>query len=520
VREAITFEFRGRHRGVYRTIPVRYIRGGFEYALRLDRVNVYDEGLKPLRTEVARVGDYLRVKAWVPGAENATRTVIFSYRVRRALFTVDDHPELYWNVTGNEWEVPIRSVEVVVASPAAVPPDALRAGAYTGYRGQAGTDYSEERAEQFLTFRATRPLGPREGLAVAVAWPPGAIAPPGLLREAAWFLGDNWPLALPFLTCAGALFAWRRFGRDPAMNRSIKPEYAPPRGLTPAEAGALVGERAEPRDVAATLVDLAVRGYLRVERVDVADADPDFRLRRLRLFAGDPDLKPFEAYLLGRLFGPGGGTETRLLSELRRDYDSVWAPVRDRIYASAAGSGLFAISPERVRGAWLAVGLVVAAGAGVLLAMGADRFTGGGVQLALGVGLSGLALAASSPLMPRKTWRGARVLVHVRGFQEFLERAEKDRLARMPGDTLHRFLPWAIALGVAERWVLNFEGVRVDPPAWMTGGDVSSPGSYHRAVSAFSSRTQQAFLTGRRGGGGFSGGSSGGGMGGGGGGTF
>jgi len=131
--------------------------------------------------------------------------------------------------------------------------------------------------------------------------------------------------------------------------------------------------------------------------------------------------------------------------------------------------------------------------------------------------------------MPRKTWAGVQILAKVRGFQEFLERAEKDRLERMPADTLHRWLPWAIALGVTERWIFNFQGLKVAAPAWYhSRGDFSLP-TFERDLGAFARRTEEAILTTRRGysdgngggsGGGFSRGSSGGGMGGGGGGTF
>jgi len=75
--------------------------------------------------------------------------------------------------------------------------------------------------------------------------------------------------------------------------------------------------------------------------------------------------------------------------------------------------------------------------------------------------------------MPRKTWAGVQILAQVRGFQEFLERAEKDRLERMPPDTLHRWLPWAIALGVSERWIFNFQGLKVAAPPGITAAATS-----------------------------------------------
>src|SRR6185503_19589341 len=269
VREAITFDFRGSHQAVYRVIPVRYPRGGFEFALRLDGVQVFDEQLRPLKTSVSYSGRYVRIKAWIPGAVNTAKTVTVVYRVRRGLFSVDDHEELYWNVTGDEWDVPIRQAEaVVVGPPAAVPGDA-RAIAYTGSHGIAGTDYVERRDGNVLTFRTTRPLRPREGLTIAVAW---------------------------------GVFVWRSYGRDPGTRRSIKPEYAPPDDLAPAEAGVLVSERAHPSDVVATIVDLAVRGYMRIEPVTRPDDEPEFLFRRLKPIVGDPAIRPFELFVLAKLF--------------------------------------------------------------------------------------------------------------------------------------------------------------------------------------------------------------------------
>ncbi|HEX9185631.1 MAG TPA: DUF2207 domain-containing protein, partial [Vicinamibacteria bacterium] len=259
VREAVTFRFDGSHRGVYRVIPVRYTRAGLDYALRLDAIQALEDGRRPLRTEIAYPARYVRIKAWVPDAANTTRTIVFVYRVRRALFTVEGHQELYWNVTGDEWDVPIGAAVATVASPVAL--DGVRSIAYTGARGQSGADYVEDRRDRYLVFRATRPFRPREGLTVAVAWPAGSIARPPAWRQAAWYLEDNWPLGLPLLALALGLVAWRRYGRDPAVDLSVKPEYAPPPGLSPAEGGALVDERVEPRDGVATLVALAVRGY-------------------------------------------------------------------------------------------------------------------------------------------------------------------------------------------------------------------------------------------------------------------
>ena len=523
VQETLTIEFRGHHTGIFRTIPVRDVRQGLPFALRLDDLHVLDESHQPLRTEVTYPGHYVRLKAWVPGAQDAIRTVHVLYRVRRGLLAFDDHDELYWNVTGDEWDVPILSAEARVRLPAGLI-SAAQALAYTGPRGAGGADYELERGADALVVRSRRPLRPREGLTIVVGWPPGLLPRPAAWRQAWWFAVDNWPLALPLLTLAAMGLVWWSYGRDPAITRSIKPEYEPPPGLLPAEAGTLIDQKAEPSDVVATLVDLGVRGYLQIEQV----GNDEYLFRRVRPLAGDSSLAALEVVILRKIFGENLTLTERALSELRRDSHYVFAPLRDAVYRALVAHRLFPASPFWVRHGWGWVGVALLSGAGLLF-VALQRSGPLGWSLPVAVAASGLIVVAFARAMPRRTWRGVKLLVHLRAFQEFLERAEKDRLARLPADTLHRWLPWAIALGVAEPWIHHFNAIQVEPPAWLCGDNGFTLDHYARDVRGFGRSMGEALASGPRGtgdsgagggGSGFSGGSSGGGFGGGGGGTF
>jgi hypothetical protein len=180
--------------------------------------------------------------------------------------------------------------------------------------------------------------------------------------------------------------------------------------------------------------------------------------------ADDTTLAPLERTILQSIFGEGLSLPERSLGELRRDARYVFEPIRDAIEASMVRSGLFPNSPFWIRQGWMIAGLLLLFVTGILMV----RAGGGPAEwtLPFGVGLSGAVLLAVAPFMPRRTLRGARRLVRVRGFQEFLERAERDRLQRLPADTLHRWLPWAIALGVSDRWIQRFSGLSVDMPEW------------------------------------------------------
>jgi uncharacterized membrane protein YgcG len=134
--------------------------------------------------------------------------------------------------------------------------------------------------------------------------------------------------------------------------------------------------------------------------------------------------------------------------------------------------------------------------------------------------LSGVAILAFAPFMPVKTLKGAKLLGRAKGFEEFLMRAEKDRLERMADAKLfEKYLPYAIALDVSDRWADAFEGISQEPPRWYAGaGGPASfrPASFNRSLGAALSGISGAMHAApRSGGSGFSGGGGSGGGGGG-----
>ena len=106
--ETIGARFTGSWNGLYRSIPVEYVTPQqLNYSLRLTIDAVTDETGSALRYESSRERHHRKLKVWVPDARDAVRTIVIRYRVANALRFFDDYDELYWNVTGQEWEVPI-----------------------------------------------------------------------------------------------------------------------------------------------------------------------------------------------------------------------------------------------------------------------------------------------------------------------------------------------------------------------------------------------------------------------------
>ena len=108
VTETIEADFIGAWHGLYRTIPVEYVTPqGFNYTLFVKLEGATDAAGQTLKVESSREGHYLKWKIYVDDATDAVRTITLHYRVSNGLKFFEDHDELYWNVTGDEWDVPL-----------------------------------------------------------------------------------------------------------------------------------------------------------------------------------------------------------------------------------------------------------------------------------------------------------------------------------------------------------------------------------------------------------------------------
>ena len=118
VTERINLVFVGQFQGIHRTIPIEYPGlGGTNYTLFLDVRGVTDESGHVLKYESTIKGEYRNLRFHSPGAVDTNKVVQISYLVRNGIRFFPDHDELYWNVTGNDWPVPIDNATAFVRSP-------------------------------------------------------------------------------------------------------------------------------------------------------------------------------------------------------------------------------------------------------------------------------------------------------------------------------------------------------------------------------------------------------------------
>ena len=534
VTERITLVFEGEWHGIHRTIPIEYPGpNGTNYELFLAVTSITDGSGGKLKYDSSTKDGFRDLKIYIPDAVDATRMVEIAYQVRNGTRFFDSHDEFYWNVTGNDWPVPIDHASATVRFPIFAA-GSLRAQAFTGVYGSTQRDATATVDGAEAHFETTNPLPMRGGLTIDLYIPKDVLKEPSALTKFFWFVGGNPIVFLPVVTFLGMFVLWWWKGRDPDPGVSVAPMYDPPPGISPAEAGTLLDDSIHPRDITSTIVDLAVRGYIKIEETEdktlvFTNKDYIFHLLKPREQWGG-DLVPHERVMLENVFA--AGPDTRLSSLKNRFYTAV-PVIRQDIMAALKNKGIYLLDPDSANGYSVVAAIAIVAVFGILQYLGWANFFNSALLLVVCVPLSALMFWLFARVMSAKTMKGARTQVAVLGFQEFMNRVDADRLKVMPPTTFEKFLPYAMALGVEHHWAQAFAGIVKDPPQWYVGpgGYVGgfNPIFFSSSMHSMASDMHQVFVSAPRssssgsgfgGGGGGGGGFSGGGFGGGGGGAF
>jgi hypothetical protein len=543
VKETISYQFPEPRHGIIRSVVTRErYDDGHERVYPLQVLEVSSPDGAPAEFAVIQEGPVEQIRIGDPDVLVEGRHAYeITYRLDGLMNAFSDHVELYWNATGNLTEVPTDQVDITVSGPGEI----TDAACFQGAKGSTDDCDRNEVAGSQGRFEASL-LGPREGVSVVLAFPPDSVTPaPVPILEDSRTLGWGFRatpasaggagLALLAVGAGVGTLAYRK-GRDrqavgsavdvafandrgpsmrrPLFEKQIAPvQFEPPEGVPPGLFGTLVDERADVRDVSATIVDLAVRGYLRIEEeLGSSGKVKDYRLVFLR--GADDELRPYETRLLEALFADGASVE---LGALKTHFHSEMAAVRDAMYRDVVAQGWFRARPDRTRHAWTAIGVMVVIAAIGITALLATTVGWGLIGLALVAG--GVALVIGARWMPARTAKGSGVLVRALGFAVFIRESEKHRAQFAEKANLFtEYLPYAVALGCTQKWARAFAGLAVPPPTWYVGSTpFLDPIVFGASISRFSS-TAGTTLIATPGGSGVSGFSSGGGFSGGGGG--
>jgi hypothetical protein len=556
VTETITVIGRGqqiRH-GIFRDFPTTYTD---------PYNNRYVVGFQMLSATCDSVSEQFRVEDQFNGKRiylgNPNTLVIagqhvytLTYTTNRQLGFYKDHDGLFWNVTGNGWDFPIEAASATVHLPLNIPADEVNLSGFTGPEGSRESQLASSREGDAFQFTAQRALSPHEGLSVLLMWPKGFIAPPNFSQNLEFFFRDNRGallLGAGFLvTLLYYLIAWSAVGRDPARG-VIMALYEPPANLSPAAMRYLMRMGYDNKTFAAAILDMAVRGFLKITeesgayRLTLTGKDdrvltPDEKQIAAELFEGRNELllqhtnhtliksamvrtqkwlkttkeKTYffanSRYLIPAIFisllvALAYFASLGLPGTIAGLFIALWLTIWT-VAVSALVLGALAAWREVLRGGNSAL---VSGGRALFLTLFALPFLGGEAMglffltkltsLSFGLFLiaSGILHGIFLHLMKAPTFAGRRLMDQAEGFKLFLSSVEGDRLNRgvppqQTPEIFEKFLPYALALDVEQDWANKFSGI-----LWASGTAPGSSGSAY--TPSFYSGSSWNSLSGR-----------------------
>jgi uncharacterized membrane protein len=523
VKEIIAYDFGDQQKhGIFRFIPIKYKARGGNFNLRVSNVKITDENGAPQNFTTAYEGSNIKFQIgdadkYVSGQKN----YVISYVIRRAVNYFTDHDELYWNFTGDQWQVPIESADIKVI----LPESAKENLQYKCFEGVFGTtnECAASESGNILEYNSTGIMDPGHGLTIVAGWPKGFTPEPTLFQKMLDIVRDNWTLLVPIVVFVFMYRLWSKKGRDPKGRGTIIAQYEPPDGLSPAEIGTMMDGSADSKDVSSTIIDLAVNKFLKIKRTEekgffgTTSAEYTF----VRTKDEEPE-RNFEKAVMKGIFD--GGKEKKL-SDLKNKFYKTLSTVKDQLYENVTQKGYYAKNPNTVFGLWI-VGAIIS---GAFMAVGFGMLQNGW-GVASGI-VSGIIILIFGYLMPAVTKKGADLKENILGFKDFLSVTETDRLKfhnapEKNPEMFEKFLPYAMVLGVENEWAKQFEGIYNQQPNWYedSSGRMFNAMILSSIVSDFNSSAMTTMSSqpssAAGGGSGFSGGGGGGGFGGGGGGSW
>lgn len=539
--EELRYDFGSDQRhGIFREIPVYYYTDSGILHTPLTILDVTDaEGASyPYTTEL--YGQNIQIKIGSPKSYVSGEKVYrLHYMVEGVINYFDTHSELYWNVTGNEWSVPIEQARATITLPEPTrsqPTTTCYGGAFGGTNGCSLSEVTTTTTGLFSgAIFAAESLAAGDGLTVVIGFPTNTVAVTEKdirpIDENAYASDNGVPqvlkhawlaISIPAIIFVIMFIQWWRYGRDPKGRKIVVAEYGPPDELTPIQVGTLLDESTDAKDISAEIIQLAIQGILTIERIPKKGflSSDDYKLTKC---ANRTSLPEYQQLLLDSIFGK---KKSVLLSEIRKEFSAEITEISSSVHKSLMTQKYFTEDAFVQRMSYYVRGV----GLGVAISLPAFFF-GWTLFVATGILSAGVYMFFGH-FMPKKTIRGVHATEHILGLKRYITVAEKERIAfhnapHKDPELFEKLLPYAMVLGVDKQWTDQFADIYTAEPTWYHDPSLTTFSllALNSGLHTFTTKTATAVTSPSSGGAssgssGFSGGSSGGGFGGGGGGSW
>jgi uncharacterized membrane protein YgcG len=540
ISEQINYTTDQNKHGIYRYLPLSYNQDGQKTITPIEAVTITNQSGKTIPYTTDSDGTFLTLKIGDPDATfSGDQTYIINYTVKNALSEFDNHDELYWDITGEGWQVQIASTTATINSPSAQITQVDCFSGETGSNNQGCETTFTDQTAQF-TYDTSIEYGDNMTVVVGLNKDNQLIFPTQQEKYLQW-LQLNWTLFLIPLPLLGIFFWWYKKGRDiqflsanvydldPNRPTSLKPftlfsrppfVYAPIKELSAGEAGALLDEKVDSQDVIAEILELARKKYLKIEsssKKKLFGTQQDYQFNQLD--QGTLPLTATQKYLLNEIFKDKKQIK---VSELKGKFYLVMAQAKQKLEKSLVDKKIYTNSPTKVRG--VGMGVFFSSGAIVFAFIANQLFPWGIywplIPLLLQIPF-GLLLAYN---LPQKTAVGTNLWLQTTGLQKSIRYGKWREKIKEKNLFIEEVLPFAISLGVVDQLTKDMEKLNIAPPEYFKTNNITAFSTAH-FINTFTSEVNNNLsynpsASSSSGGSGLSGGFSGGGGGGGGGGSW
>lgn len=459
---------------------------------------------------------------WKIGSENILVTGVNDYKIVYHVKNAVRHgaegfDELYWNLSGNFWDIPIDNFKATVHFPEGVDKSNIDLNIYSGSFGESNQldvnyDYIDSNT---LGVTLANTLAEGQGITVSASFPKNIIKP---YEPTFWEkYGSYFFYLLPILVFLICFKLWQKYGRDPKINPTVAPEFDIPEKLAPIEMGLVYSDGSlKNHYISASIINLAVNGFIKIKHIEKKGifSSEDYELLKLKSMTPK---SPSEEELFSSLFE---GKEKVNLSDLKNKFYVHLPQIRSRGKKFLYGKDYLVSYSKILFHVFLAIGII-----GFL-----SSFVQFVINTNLGVSsmLSGIIIIVFAPLMQKRSEKGHEIFKKIQGFRMYMDKAEKYRQQYLEKENMfEKLLPYAILFGITGQWIKKMKNIYGEEyfktyyPVWYYGAGLASfnADTFSSQISSISSNMASTMSSSPSssgsGGGGFSGGGGGGGGGGG-----
>lgn len=483
---------------------------------------------------------------WYYDLKDTDHLWVLRYKVYGGIGYYKDYDEVYWNIFTN-YDVPINSSTVYINLPAnSFLTSDLRSAVYTSDANNNPQKWYKD-SDQKIDYFTAGPFSPKQSFTVSLGWPKG------LLNQSdfwIYWLLSNLAYLLSALIILGTIIYlfvfWLYSERLKTGRGTIIAEYEPPHNLPPAMAELIVTERNTPRAWSATIVDLAVRGYVRIEEETATfwkriarfiipiiiftfvgfinfinqenitlqlwfaailliiffasfKKSQDYKVTKLKDFGSDEKMHDYEKKFLRIMFA---GRESFSTSDMKaasnaekRGVYLEMVELKKKLLeeVSMDESAIYDVpisnqsSFNFIYAFPIVIGFVIF---GIINVLGS--FAPYLILLVIFL-WSYFTVLIFKKYNPRLSREGLIFKEEWLGFKMYLEVTEKYRMQKLTPELFEKYLPYAMIFKIEKQWAKNFDSIVTTPPAWyghsgpvVHGSVIGSMGHTTAGVSGFS----------------------------------